>query len=66
MIDPSIIWFIKKKMIQKEIRGLFRPAQNAMNIIIKMVKMAGRVVHGVNKDLDISISCSIVRRELTG
>jgi hypothetical protein len=57
---------MKKKIMQKEIRGLFRPTQNAMIIIIKIKKMAGRVVHGVNRDLDISISWSIVRRELMG
>ncbi len=66
MIDPSIIWFMKKKIMQKEISGLFRPTQNAMNIIIKIKKMAGRVVQGVNRDPDISISWSMVRRELMG
>jgi hypothetical protein len=66
MIDPSIIWFIKKKIMQKEISGLFRPIHNAMDIIIKMEKMAGRVDQGVNRDLDSSISWSSVRRELMG
>jgi hypothetical protein len=66
MIDPSIIWFAKKKMMQKEISGHFRPTQNAMKIMIKMVKIAGRVDQGVNSDPENSKSWSIVRRELTG
>ncbi len=66
MIDPSIIWFIKKKIMQKEISGHFRLTHNAMDIIIKMEKMAGRVVQGVNSDPEISKSWSSVRRELMG
>jgi len=61
MLD-SIIWFKKKKRMANDIIGLFLIRENPIPISKKTAKIAGSVVHGFKRPVEIITSCSIDKR----
>ena len=62
----SIKWFKKKNKIQKAINGFLFEKYTANAIKETIKAMAGRVLHGVKRDVDNGISWIKVKRELMG